>query len=493
MFERTWSAEERHHTASGPSPYLSPLTPLASPPAGAPMDEAGAQFVAGPDAPSGGPLPGGSHIGSHIGRIERQRARVLQWLQMNTFVPDWLPDRCRHKRAGYLLAALAQALGTLTTLLLVDQFSFFPHFAALDTLDYLTICLIALSWGAGPSLVATFIGAALLELMGLLLPQPFWPPARQGDLVDIGMFVAFGVIVTIVASRTEQLRRSNAEKYRQARNLAANLRETNQRMDTFLSLVTHELKAPLTVMGLSAALARRGLARLTNLTKRRENLAGALEGVAQETSAQGETSGEEIVQDLGQRLDTIQHQLRLQARLIDDLLDVARIQSGQLELHMASCDLAQIVLQAVEDQRLLYQNRTIRAQGLLAEDARAPGGIVIRGDADRIHQVVTNYLTNALKYSPPDRPVVVTLEREGAHARVAVRDAGPGLSAEQQAHIWLRFYRVAGVEGRSESGAGLGLGLYICKSIIERHDGAVGVESRPGHGSTFYFRLPLCS
>ncbi len=107
---------------------------------------------------------------------------------------------------------------------------------------------------------------------------------------------------------------------------------------------------------------------------------------------------------------------------------------------------------------------------------------------------MTNYLTNALKYSAPDRPVEVRLKVEGQTARVTVSDQGPGLSPAEQEHIWERFYRVRGIETQNELGAsneGLGIGLYICRTVIERHHGQVGVQSSLGKGSSFWFTLPL--
>jgi signal transduction histidine kinase len=114
-------------------------------------------------------------------------------------------------------------------------------------------------------------------------------------------------------------------------------------------------------------------------------------------------------------------------------------------------------------------------------------------DADRIAQVVTNFLTNALKYSPADRPVAVGLCVEDGAARVWVRDQGPGLSAADQVLIWEPFYRAEGITPQSGSGAGLGLGLHISKTLVERHQGQIGVDSAPGQGSTFWFTLPVAS
>jgi signal transduction histidine kinase len=117
--------------------------------------------------------------------------------------------------------------------------------------------------------------------------------------------------------------------------------------------------------------------------------------------------------------------------------------------------------------------------------------VMIMADPDRVSQVVSNYLSNALKYSDADKPIEVSLQVRDEVVRTAVRDYGPGLSKEQQQRIWERFYRVPDVHVRSGSGVGLGLGLHISRTIIERQGGTVGVESEQGKGSTFWFTFPL--
>jgi signal transduction histidine kinase len=171
--------------------------------------------------------------------------------------------------------------------------------------------------------------------------------------------------------------------------------------------------------------------------------------------------------------------------LISDLLDGARIQVDLLELRLAPVDLALLLREVVSKQRELFSGRQIS----LALSAEAP--VMVSADAERIAQVVINYLTNALKYSPEDAPVEVGLDVGRQEARLWVRDYGPGISPQEQTLLWERFYQVAQVAVQSGSSVGLGLGLYISRAIIERHHGQVGVESAPGAGATFWFTLPL--
>ncbi len=150
-----------------------------------------------------------------------------------------------------------------------------------------------------------------------------------------------------------------------------------------------------------------------------------------------------------------------------------------------------MVREVVEEVRQVYPEHQVLL--MFPEDLRVP----VLADALRLGQVVTNYLTNALKYSAADRAVTVDLtvdlaaDDHGHEARVAVRDAGPGIPAKEQERIWERYQRVQGIEVQSGTGVGLGLGLPISRAIIEQHQGQVGVQSAPGQGSTFWFSLPL--
>jgi signal transduction histidine kinase len=171
--------------------------------------------------------------------------------------------------------------------------------------------------------------------------------------------------------------------------------------------------------------------------------------------------------------------------MVGDLLDISRPQADKFELRLVPCDLVTIALELVEDQRSTTPKRAIYLK--MPKGETAP----VITDTERIGQVLNNFLTNALKYSPVDRPVEVQLKKEGNMMCVLVRDEGPGLTPLEQEQIWERFYHVEGIMRQRGARVRLGLGLHICQEIVEQHKGEVGVESTKGEGSTFWFTLPL--
>lgn len=172
-------------------------------------------------------------------------------------------------------------------------------------------------------------------------------------------------------------------------------------------------------------------------------------------------------------------QVRRLSELVGDLLDQTRADLGELAFRPSACDLGPVVAEAVET------FRRGKPVPIVVELPEAP--LVASVDAGRIQQVLANLLENAVRYSPPGSSVTVRLERvDTTTARIAVRDQGPGLSAEEQARIFGRFVRGAASTGTS----GLGLGLYLCRAIVEQHGGTIGVESTPGSGATFWVDLP---
>lgn len=484
------------------------------------------------------------------------------WLKRSTHPAPWVSPRWHHPAIGYLAAILLVLLASSVTVVLQ---MLLPSFSFLQALVVLVIVLIAFSWGQGPSLLATLLGALLL--ISVITP-PFmsWALNDLADLLDLLLFLAAGLVISLLAGQTGRARwhaeqqAHEAEAARRflarvlevlpvgvclvdangqqvARNVALEalgvdvaplvarvlgreapivaeeramttneggsktlltfavpvgnglgvvlggvvvvvdiserkhleeaLRAANQQMDRFLGIASHELRTPLTTIKLHFQLAHHRLDAL-----RARELVPA--------------------EQLDSELERVQEQFRrgdLQAgrldRLVNDLLDVSRIQAGKLELRIVPANLAAIVGEAIEEQRQLAPSRVIHFQTASAQS------VMVSVDTERISQVVTNYLTNALKYSREEQPVTVGVQVEGQQARVWVRDEGPGIPLSEQAQVWERFHRVPGIEVQCGSGVGLGLGLHISQEIIERHHGQVGVESAPGHGSTFWFSLPL--
>jgi len=245
------------------------------------------------------------------------------------------------------------------------------------------------------------------------------------------------------------------------------LREANRRMDEFLGIVSHELRTPLTTIKGNVQLARL-------------RLRSGLREVPADCDMLRST-----LEEIQTMLSRSERQVNVQNRMVSDLLDISRLEADKLELRLAPYDLATIVRETVEDQRSITPTRTIHLE--LEDEEAAP----VIADTERVGQVLSNYLTNAMKFSPANCPVHVQLKKDDNIVRVSVSDEGVGLTPSEQERIWELFYQVPGIKRQRGSSVGLGLGLHICRVIIEQHQGEVGVDSMKGVGSTFWFTLPL--
>jgi PAS domain S-box-containing protein len=275
---------------------------------------------------------------------------------------------------------------------------------------------------------------------------------------DIALLQGVARLAAMLLDR-EQLAREREDARAQALALA----ETNRRMDTFVNLASHELRTPLTHFKGGVQLARHKLDRLI---------------------ARQETIEPVQLAPIREILTQADRQTSRMNRLVNDLLEASRLQLDAITLRPETCDLVALVREAVEAQQLARPERIIRLE---APETPVP----VEADADRIDQVVINYLVNAFKFAPPGRPITVTVQVEDPWARVAVRDEGPGVPPDKQEHIWERGYRVPGAALHNGSEIGLGLGLYLSRQLIEQHHGQVGVQSEPEKGATFWFTLPL--
>lgn len=221
--------------------------------------------------------------------------------------------------------------------------------------------------------------------------------------------------------------------------------------DDFISVASHELRTPLNALQLGLATSR----------------------------AEVDSAGRPTSATL-RALDVAERQVKRLVSLVDALLDVSRIRAGRMGLELEPVDLAAVTREVIAR----FEDESARSGSTISLDAPSP--VVGSWDRSRIDQVVTNLLANAIKYGA-GRPVEVSLARDGAVARLVVRDHGVGIGADNIERIFQRFERAAPERGYG----GLGLGLYIVREIVERHGGTVGVASEPNVGSTFTLCLPL--
>jgi signal transduction histidine kinase len=175
--------------------------------------------------------------------------------------------------------------------------------------------------------------------------------------------------------------------------------------------------------------------------------------------------------------------------LINDLLDMSKIEAGKLSLHRIPLDLRPLIWQVAAALRPHLDAKQQRLTLDLPETSPDGSAPLIAGDAARLSQILTNLLSNAIKYTPQNGEITIRLTKEPPWLCIAVQDTGIGMTLEEQDHIFDRFYRARNRATRETSGTGLG--LAITRSLVELHDGRITVESQPGHGSTFRVYIPL--
>ncbi len=313
------------------------------------------------------------------------------------------------------------------------------------------------------------VAALVVSAMILIRASLTLGPLEGGELVHY-LLVSGGLLFLVIARQEivflENVRLKREHAAAQAEALA--LQQTTERMDEFIATAGHDLRTPLGAVIGYIDLATLRLERLES---------AALKGACLDVA--------EGIRAVHRCLDEAAQGATRLIRVVNLLFETAQARTGTIELHREEFELGAVVREAVEAVRTTNPNRTIELE--MAGDA--PLSVV--ADADRIGQVVTNYVTNALKYSAEDQPVDVRVAAVGSLAYVSVRDHGPGIPFAERERIWQRFYRVPGIAVRSGTNIGLGLGLHISKAIVEQHVGQVGVESEIGSGSTFWFTLPL--
>ncbi|WP_026897508.1 PAS domain-containing sensor histidine kinase [Daejeonella oryzae] len=219
--------------------------------------------------------------------------------------------------------------------------------------------------------------------------------------------------------------------------------------DEFIGIASHELKTPLT----------------------------SLKGYLQIISSYKKEEVPAIVKDLIGKANVALNKLQ---GLVSDLLDVSKINAGRLDYNREIFNISELVEYCIENSNHIYPDFQI--------EKSIENNLFVHGNAERLEQVLMNLISNAVKYSSGNKDMIVSVWKNFNEVLVSVTDFGIGLLPEQKEKIFERFYRV---EDKKFLASGLGMGLFISAEIIKDHDGELGVDSNPGAGSTFYFKLPL--
>jgi signal transduction histidine kinase len=395
------------------------------------------------------------------GHIDKhgQPYRQISLEQRNRLRKDYMAHvpRWRYPLIGYLVTIPVIAVVIICELYIAKLFG---EFLFSSTFSVLSILFVALFWGVGPAVFAIALNFATLYYY-FVLPKTSSDFGDWRGFLQLLPFVISGLVIAIITAQRERARlqamasEDDLQHYAQElEEINRQLEDANQMKDRFLSIASHELKTPITTIRGQAQLMLRRLAKQKQSLGDSDGMAAALERINDQTG-------------------------RL-TMLIDDLLDVSSMRTGKVALNKRLCDIGMLCREVLEDQRLLTERE------IVLHTPEIP--ICIQVDPDRITQVITNLVSNALKYSPAKSKVEVYLKLEDAWVLLEVKDYGKGIKKELQEQIFETFYRTP--DAQSSSKRGLGLGLAITKDIVERHEGRIWCESQPGHGSSFFIKLP---
>ena len=316
---------------------------------------------------------------------------------------------------------------------------------------YPAIMVSAWYGGLWPGLLTTALGGSA-TIFFLLPPVGSFYIRSSGEIIGLAVYLLNGVMISSVIEALHRARGRRDEALERQLEARAEAEAANRAKDEFLATLSHELRTPLTaILGWVHTLRTRQLPP--------ERAAHALEIIHRNTLKQ--------------------------AKLIDDLLDVSRIEAGKLELDQRPVELAAVVADAVESLQ-----RDTEAKDLELRQRIDPLGGLVLGDRGRLQQIVSNLLANAVKFTPDRGRVDVELDRDGPHARITIRDTGAGIAPGAIPHVFERFLQTGDAPRRTRGG--LGLGLSIVRHLVDAHGGTVEVQSAgPGQGTTVIVKLPL--
>jgi signal transduction histidine kinase len=371
------------------------------------------------------------------------------------------------RRYGIALVASVVGIGAVLSLGKLLPFEPFLLFAV-------PVALTSRYAGRGPTALTVVLSVIGIEATLILTTGRF-----RFSVGDLWIHAAiFSLVAWSKDSTTEALRKARRSAERSAAHLEDMNVELEQQMEHIQLLSddlqkTNESLAAARDVAESASRAREEmLAVVAHDLRNPLNVVMIARGLLAETEPTGERRNQlfAVMQRATQRMN----------RLIEDLLEVVRQESGQLKLDFEDVPVASLEAQTME----MFQNSAAENGISLRFEETAPG-LAVRGDSERILQILSNLIGNSLKFVPRGGSVVVKCERKGTEVVFAVTDSGPGIAGEDLERLFEKFW-----QRRRSDRRGVGLGLSIARGIVEAHGGRIWAESRVGDGSTFYFTLP---
>lgn len=291
-----------------------------------------------------------------------------------------------------------------------------------------TFIVILSAWygGAKPGILATLLTGVISDFLFL---EPRLSISRLDNIHNIIILFIFLIEGFVISILSDSHRRSDTQK------------------NEFIGVISHELKNPLT----------------------------SIKGYAEMIKKLGEQKGDKKVADFAARMDI---QINQVIGMVNEMLDVTKIETGHFTYRSEEFPFFQLVKEIVADQQVTTDTHKIYFSGKTNKQ--------INGDRYRIGQVITNLISNAIKYSPGKKKITIKVENKRGGVIVSVQDFGSGIAIEDQAKLFEPFFRAK----NSGSAKGTGIGLFISSQIVQNHKGKLWVESKLGKGSTFYLFLP---
>lgn len=318
-----------------------------------------------------------------------------------------------------------------------------------------TLPVLLAAWVFSPRIAAVFAVLALAAISIHAELEALHPLRWAIDATTVAAIAALGIWAAEQSRLRARLARENAtlaaehlQEAERMRTLAEELQESRRQREQFLGMVTHEIKGVLTVLSGYTQLITRPEGRRPDIVER---LAVA-----------------------------VPPQMQRLARLVNDLQDLSRIERDSFQIHRGRCDLVEMARSVVEEQQPGTNGHRIVLESEV-------DGLLGQWDCDRLAQVLSNLVRNAVNYSPAGGEVTVRVAVLDGQARVSVRDQGVGIAAEDIPRLFKPYSRLE----RTQEVKGTGLGLLISKAIVEAHGGNIDVQSQLNRGSTFTFALPM--